>query len=246
MIVQEYSRCPTCNAEVIIARREDGSADHYEVVEPINQHLPPQDKKTANYYRELRKGKKTVAMVGMGRSSASLAPYDEDVELWSMNEAHLYMWMKRATRWFQMHPKKIWTRELSGRGESGHPEWMTTNPWNIPIYMLYHYDEVPSSIEYPLSDIREEFFTKYHRDMDEFKIQYFRSSFAYMMALAIKEGFERIELYGLDFHSGTDFAKQKANAEFWVGMAMGRGIEIHGSGNSELLTGELYGYTGYD
>lgn len=240
---QEYNYCPTCGAEVIIARRVDGSADHYEAVLPIDRHLPPQDPALAEFLREGRKGKKTLALVGMGQSSASFAPYDDtDVELWAMNETHLYGWMKRATRWFQIHAREIWTRELSGRGEPGHTKWLMENPWNIPIYMRFHNEEVPNSIEYQLQDMVDEFFGNFHRGWGETKQKYFTSSFAYMMAMALHEKFERIELYGLDFHSGTDFGKQRECALFWIGMAMGRGVDVWVSHNSELLVGELYGF----
>lgn len=243
MIDQERTRCPTCNAEVVIARRADGSADHYEPPLPIDKVLTPQDEDTASYLREQRKGKKTVALVGMGEMSAGLAPYKENVELWSLNETHLYSWMKRATRWFQIHPREIWTREFSGRGERGHAEWIKENPWNIPVYTRFHNDEIPNSIEYPLQKMVDMFFFNFHRGMDEIREKYFTSTFCYMVALALSEKFKRLELYGFDFLSGTKFADQRAGAEFWVGQALGRGTEVYVSDNSELLTGELYGFS---
>jgi hypothetical protein len=242
-VEQEYKNCPTCGAEVIVAYRADGSADHLEAKAPIDRVLPEIDEKATSVLRERRKGKKTVALVGMGQSSAGLAPYKEDVELWSLNETHLYAWMQRATRWFQIHPREIWTRELSGRGEKGHAEWIRQNPWGIPVYMRFYNNEVIGSVEYPLQEMAEEFFGNFERGTEDVETRYFRSTFAYMMALAIHEGFERIEPYGFDFHSGTDFAKQRECALFWIGMAMGRGITVAVPHNSELLVGPLYGFS---
>jgi len=86
---------------VRIVRRVDGYADHYEALvvgEDIGGILQTQDPVTAQRLRDLRKGKKTVAVVGMAATSCSLARFDdEDVEIWCLNEAHAFPWMKRAT-----------------------------------------------------------------------------------------------------------------------------------------------------
>src|SRR5512139_578370 len=105
----DRTNCPTCGMAVRIARRIDGYADHYEALitgEDTAKSLPPQEPETAAKLRKLRKGKKTVAIVGMAPSSCSLAPYTEPkeaVEIWGLNEAHAFQWMKRADRWFQIH-----------------------------------------------------------------------------------------------------------------------------------------------
>ena len=77
----DRTHCPTCGMAVRIVRRVyDDEADHYEALivgEDVAKVLPPQDPETAAKLRELRKGKKTVAIVGLAPTSCSLAPFDD-------------------------------------------------------------------------------------------------------------------------------------------------------------------------
>ena len=87
----------------------------------------------------------------------------------------------------------------------------------------------------------------------EKKVKYFTSSFAYFMGIALLEGrteehkqagikpFERIEIYGFEMSDDIEYVKQKACAEFWIGMAMGMGLEIYAPENCQLLWSALYG-----
>ena len=107
--------CPTCGFPVRLVRRDGGYADHYEYIDfqHLEKELSPQDPVVAEELRRLRKGKRTIALVGMGPTSCSLAPFDDlDVDIWGLNEMHAFPWMKRATGWFQLHPRK------SGRSDT--------------------------------------------------------------------------------------------------------------------------------
>jgi hypothetical protein len=55
---------------------------------------------------------------------------------------------------------------------------------------------------------------------------YFTSSVAFMIALAIEEGFKEIGLWGIDLIVGDEYFYQKPCAEFWLGVAHGKGITI--------------------
>jgi hypothetical protein len=70
---------------------------------------------------------------------------------------------------------------------------------------------------------------------------YFVSSIDYMSALAIYEGFDRIEYYGVELKEKTEWAMQKSGATFWAGIARGRGIEVVVPSNSVLISAPLYG-----
>ena len=141
----------------------------------------------------------------------------------------------------------------------------------IPIYVSKKWANVPNTVEYPIEEIKSKF------------PHYFMDSFAYMFALAIHEGFERIELYGIDFRyfnelgeliwrpeAGSpwaDFVKKHPDwnfetfmmkqhnwldethcGAFWVGLAIGKGIEVVTSQRSSLMKPlhpqgvKLYGY----
>jgi hypothetical protein len=99
--------------------------------------------------------------------------------------------------------------------------------------MMERYDEIPSSVAYPVDEV-----------VANIGIPYFTSSVSYMLGLAMLEGFDRIELYGLDMASETEYAYQKAGTEFLLGMAMGRGIKVYVPEKSLLLRAGLYGYDG--
>jgi hypothetical protein len=79
-----------------------------------------------------------------------------------------------------------------------------------------------------------------------FNTDYFGSTVDYALALAIYRGYETINLYGVNLANPGEYAYQKPSAEFWIGMAMGRGIKvaIHGQYSSLLKTrdSKLYGY----
>jgi len=99
---------------------------------------------------------------------------------------------------------------------------------------------------YPLEAIIDEFMPVIAGlDKERFPergiLPYFVSSIDYMSALAIYEGFERIEYYGVELREKTEWAMQKSGATFWAGIAMGRGIEIVIPKNSVLISAPLYG-----
>lgn len=244
-------RCPTCGYPVRIVYRDGKVADHYEpIVDKAGyNNLPPMDEETAKVLKDARSGKKTVALVGMAPTSCSLAPYDdEDVEIWGLNEAASFQWMKRWTRWFQLHKSDDFMRDLNPhrmheRGYvRGHYDWLKTQH-NKPIYMQFVYSEIPDSKELPLVELYSTLLPGLRRG-NEKSVKYFTSTFAYMMALAIYEMFERIELYGFEMSGGDEFVPQKACAEFWIGYALGRGIEVVLPEGSQLAWGPLYGFQG--
>ncbi len=244
----DNTHCPTCGMAVRVIRRITGEADHYEVLsvgEDIAQVLAEQDPVTAEELRRARKGKKTVALVGMAATSCSLAPFNEpkeDVEIWTLNEAHAFPeWMKRADRWFQIHETDSWKRYIAKRDVRGHADWLRANPMDIPIYMQYQRDEVPKSVGYPLHEVVDFAFKNFWRGND--KVKYLTSTLAYMMGVATLpgEGFERIEIYGFELGEEIEYLEQKACAEWWIGFAMGRDIEVYTPENCQIMYSSLYG-----
>jgi len=125
----DNTSCPICGMAVRIVRRKSGEADHYEALitgEDQADVLHPQDPATAKKLRKARKGKKTVAIVGLAPTSCSLAPFDDsDVEIWCLNEAHAFpQWLTRWDRWFQIHDTVSWHRFIAKRDVRGHSEWL--------------------------------------------------------------------------------------------------------------------------
>ena len=166
---KERTQCPTCGMKVRVRRRVGGASDRIRPIligHQIGDDLEGMDEKEAKRLTELRKGKRTVAMVGMAITSCGKAPYDrpsEEVEIWGLNEAHAFPWMKRADRWFQIHASKSWKRYIAKRDVLGHFDWLKKNPWDIPIVMQYFQKIVPKSESYPLKEVSDKAFKNFDR-----------------------------------------------------------------------------------
>ena len=238
-IMLNLTTCPLCKCPVRIARREDGAADHYEFIDEQARHLIPNPISPilADFLRASRKGKKTVAIVGAGWNTAAWAPWGEDgVEVWGMNESHGYPWfdVENTTRWFQIHPKVSFTKEH----KCNHWGWLREEHPFL-IYMDRVYDDVPSSTKYPLRDIQNKLINNFYRGEEKVE-KLFSSTCDYEVALALLEGFERIELYGIEMVLEGEYAFQREGISFWIGKAEGMGVELWIPEKSSLLVMPLY------
>lgn len=197
--------------------------------------------------------RKKYAICGFASSTRGQVPVnDPEWEIWGMNQ--LYRHIPRADRWFDLHWN--WNSELVPGTD--HEGWIRDS--GIPVYMTKHHDHLPTSVRFPLETL-----------MDHFGgIDYFTSSVAHMMALAIweidlqvearlrresvataAEGLRRarelyaeytIGLFGIDLVVGEEYFWQKACAEFWIGTAaLGRGIVVYVPPQSALCK-QLFRY----
>lgn len=179
--------------------------------------------------------KKTVALVGFADTSRDQAPWDnKDIEIWSMNHAHSQPWMVRYDRIFQLHTM-AYLKACMANSEKDrkHFEWLST-PHDFPIYTQKKYPEFPAAVRYPIEKARNRFGN------------FFTSTMAYMIALAIMEGYKRIELYGFEMESGTEYKYQRDSAEYFIGLAQALGIDVYLPSNCSLLKGKLYAYDSMD
>ena len=185
----------------------------------------------ANELYHARDGKKTVALVGYAERTRIYAPWDDErVECWTLNKAHLEPWCKRITRHFQIHGIGYLRRcTAQSQGDRDHFEWLS-QPHDFPLYIQAKYPEFPSGIPFPIHEARRRFGN------------FYTSTMAYMMAIAIMEGFERIEIYGFEMESDTEYRYQRDSAEYFIGMAVGLGIEVYLPSNCKLLKGKTYAF----
>lgn len=180
-----------------------------------------------------RTGKNTVALVGFAATTRDAAPWDDpDTEIWGLNEAAIQPWFKRFDRWFQIHPEDNFMRE-GNQNDPNHPKWLM-EARGFPIYMQAHYEQVPASVALPINEIIKRYGN------------YLTSSLSYMLTLAMLEGFERIELYGFEMGTRTEYHYQKSNAEYLIGMARGLGFEIYLPPGCSLCKGKMYGFETMD
>lgn len=106
----------------------------------------------------------------------------------------------------------------------------------IPVIMPKKYEQVKTSVEFPLEEA-----------MREFDTDYFMTGIAYMIAYAIMKEYKQIDLYGINMRGADEkYKNARACVEFWIGVAKGRGIKVNVHGKySDCLKAfdrRLYGY----
>ena len=177
---------------------------------------------------------KTLAIVGYSPTTRNQAPFDnQDITIAGLNEEHVFDWFARKTgnlTWFQLHPRESFTRE-SNSGDPKHWEWLQKKH-PFPIYMQQKWDDIPSGKKYPLEKVYARFGN------------YFTNTLTFIMAWAVLEEYERLELYGFDMASDTEYKHQRPNACYWIGMCRGMGIDVYIPPESKLLRG--YARYAYD
>jgi hypothetical protein len=157
-----------------------------------------------------------------------------DCDIWLFNEAKSNPdneWAKRADVVFQMHAEPIW-RNPGNRNDKNHADWLKTQR-EVVVYMQEQYIDVPMSKKYPLEEVCQAL---------HFNKRYFTSSVSYALALASYLGYKKIELYGVEMETDTEYRYQRDGVTFWVGVAVGKGIEFEL--HCGMMQAPLYGYDG--
>lgn len=179
---------------------------------------------------------KQVALVGFSKNSNQAAhALPDGMELWTLNHGHLHGYPK-VDRLYDMHPwglindPHFYQKEY----QQGHKEFLTS-PHDYPVVMQEKYPEVVSGVMYPIKDALK---------LAEVASLNFTSSFCYMFAAAMLEGYTRIWVLGFDMAWGTEYTYQREDALRWIAFAIGMGIEVYIPPESALYPRKrfLYGY----
>ena len=129
------------------------------------------------------------------------------------------------------------------------------------FYAPLHYKEVPGMIVYPIREVMElcKGFGRYTTEDGEIKrARLFTSSFDYLMGMAILELLDgkehvhgegkRVELYGWSMgwklESETEYRYQLPGTAHWIGIALGRGIEVILDKQTDIFKSRMYTYEG--
>lgn len=180
---------------------------------------------------------KTVAIVGSHFRHNYLAPFDNpNVDIWTFNAAPIQPWCKRTTASFEIHGPEEYTTPLIEDSDY----WKYLQSTENTVYMAETDPRVPASKVYPLQDIICSLLSNIKRGDESLK--YFTSSPCYAVALAIYLGYERIEMYGIEMETNSEYIYQKAALALWWGIAGGRGIELYIPPQCNLFSAPLYGY----
>lgn len=142
-------------------------------------------------------------------------------------------------RIFEIHPLDFLLDPSTREDREYIPYLEREHPY--PIYMMEKLERFPSSVKYPLDEICGSLLPTLRRESGEV-IRYFTSTAAYMLAQAIYEDFRRIEIYGFEMGTDTEYKYQKASMEFWIGVATGRGIEVILPDRCKLMKAKMYAY----
>ena len=172
-----------------------------------------------------------LIIVGSHSATRGDTPWDSDAEIWAFNEAPQAEWCGRWDVDFQMHSPEVYTGFNHVRAD--HWDWLQTDHGKA-IYMQAPDDRVPGSRVYPLEAIKA-------MTPDAM----LTSTPAQALALALYLGYPKIDIYGIELTSNSEYAYQVNGWVYWVGFARGRGVNLtlH-SGVKEHFTNRVYGYEG--
>ena len=169
-----------------------------------------------------------VALIGTAPSSRMLAPFnDPSWQIWACSPGNQNT-LPRVDVWFELHGNLHWPENAS----YGLPyiEWLKT--LKIPVYMQ-NQDYVPNAVVFPMDDMVKEF----GRD-------FFTSSFAWMMALAISKGAKEIALFGIDMASRDEYILQRPGFYYFKYRAEQLGIKVWAPNESDIMQPPgLYGFS---
>lgn len=169
-----------------------------------------------------------VALIGTAPSSKMLAPFnDPSWKIWACSPGNQNQ-LPRVDVWFELHGNLHWPEHAS----YGLPyiEWLKT--LKIPVYMQ-NQEYVPHAVIFPKDEMIKEF----GRD-------FFTSSFAWMMALAIHQGAKEIALFGIDMASRDEYILQRPGFYFFKHIAEQRGIKVSAPHESDIMQPPgLYGFS---
>lgn len=171
-----------------------------------------------------------IACLGGGKS-LQYAPWDDPTwELWAHASCR-HLCKRDPDLLWDLHPPELWRDSKKKTWDPNYFQWIQHN--RIPIMMQDAYKDAPASIRYPLETI-----------VTEFPIGYMANHVAYMIALALIEGVTHIGVFGCDYSTGSEYGAQRGCAEYWLGVAEGRGVHILLPPTCDLLgkPALLYGY----
>jgi len=181
---------------------------------------------------------KTVALVGTHPITREKAPFhDKTVDIWIFNGQSTMDWCPRATAVFDMHPPEDIFRRSQEDQSFGN--WLKSDK-GLPYYTPHSTPDCPGNVVYPIDIVTNHLLKNFKRE--NVINQYFTSGPCYAIALAIYLGYKRIEMYGIEMENNTEYIYQRDGIGLWLGIAVGRGIEVVLSDQSMIFYAPLYGY----
>jgi hypothetical protein len=183
---------------------------------------------------------KSIAIVGLGNSFSEyiLAKIRSEKfdEVWAINSMSGVIYHDKC---FMMDPPSRFLDTPNAGKQTNIMAERLKQKINVPIFSCTLDKRCPDVVEFPLQEVLQK--TGY---------AYLNNTVAYAFAYAIAQEVSDLHLYGIDFtHKAVNFAEAgRACCEFWLAIAITKGIKVHIAHNSSLLDmnvpddQKLYGY----
>ena len=184
--------------------------------------------------------KKSIAIVGLGNSFSEyiLAKIRSEKfdEVWAINSMSGVIYHDKC---FMMDPPSRFLDTPNAGKQTNIMADRLRQKINIPIFSCTLDKRCPDVVEFPL-----------HEVIHKTGYAYFNNTVSYSLAYAISQKVTDLHLYGIDFtHKAINFAEAgRACCEFWLAVAITKGIKVNIAHNSSLLDmnvpddQKLYGY----
>ena len=184
--------------------------------------------------------KKSIAIVGLGNSFSEyiLAKIRSEKfdEVWAINSMSAVIYHDKC---FMMDPPSRFLDTPNAGYQTNIMADRLKQKINIPVFSCTLDERCPDVVEFPLQEVLQK--TGY---------AYLNNTVAYSLAYAISQKVTDLHLYGIDFtHKAVNFAEAgRACCEFWLAIAISKGIKVNIAHNSSLLDmnvpedQKLYGY----
>ena len=119
------------------------------------------------------------------------------------------------------------------------------------LYKKFKDSGIPIEI-FPMEQLLQRFPTRFYSDTIAYMIAY---ALLYTKSVQgpddlrprVIEGYNRIYLYGIDMMCNSSYVQEKGGVEYWMGVALGMGVEVvntHSSSTGKTWNGRMYGYYG--
>jgi len=162
---------------------------------------------------------KPVAIVG-GSSSFENAPFsDLSIDIWAFNNKGSHY--PRLSALIDIHERE------EQEQYAGYVEWRNSTDVHLITRENYPFDEALALTDNVLLKGK--------------KLQYFTSSFAWAIALAILQERPKIYIYGVELTTTKEYKEQRDCFTFWTGFAAGSGIPIEINCAEKIFKHSLYG-----
>lgn len=143
---------------------------------------------------------KKVILLGCALETLYLAPFDDETcEIWASGQYQAEV--KRFDEWWEIH-------DVDGLDKpfANHRKWLLEQ--TKPVVIARPHENIPAGVVHD--------FRSY---IDEWGKEFFTSTVSWMMAKAIRLGYEWIGLYGIEMAANGEYAYQRSGIKFFQKVA---------------------------